>query len=131
MPHYEIFYDDACPMCRFEIMRLLRKDIGQHFTAIDISHPDFVAQAYGESLDVAKMQQLLHVRRNDGVLLIGVDAIAALYRCIGSSWWTGPLTWRMTRPAFARLYAWVARHRYQISALLGFAPRCRDGVCKL
>ncbi|MBM5570179.1 MULTISPECIES: thiol-disulfide oxidoreductase DCC family protein [Deefgea] len=131
MPHYEIFYDDACPMCRFEVLRLLRKDVNRHFTAIDISHPQFAASQYGEGLEMNKMQQLLHVRRDDGVMLIGVDTIAALYRSIGSRWWTGPLTWRLTRPTVARLYAWVARHRYRISALLGFAPRCHDGICRL
>jgi predicted DCC family thiol-disulfide oxidoreductase YuxK len=131
MPHYEIFYDDACPMCRFEILRLLRKDTAHNFIAIDISAAQFDISQYGKGLEVEKMQELLHVRRDDGVMLIGVDAIAALYRSIGSSWWTGPLTWRLTRSAVARLYAWVARHRYRISALLGFAPRCRDGICRL
>ncbi len=130
MPHYEIFYDDACPMCRFEVLRLLRKDSNHSFTAIDISAPQFEIQQYGDGLDVAKMQELLHVRRDDGVMLIGVDAIAALYLAIGSKW-TGLLTWQLTRPTAARLYAWIARHRYRVSALLGFAPRCRDGICKL
>jgi predicted DCC family thiol-disulfide oxidoreductase YuxK len=131
MPRYEIFYDKACPMCRFEIMRLLRLDTKNCFTAIDISAPDFDASTYGYGLEVPQMQRLLHIRRDDGVILIGVDAIAALYRSIGSGWWTGPLTWKLTRPAAAQLYAWIALHRYRISAVLGFAPSCKDGVCKM
>ncbi|WP_410498352.1 thiol-disulfide oxidoreductase DCC family protein [Chitinibacter sp. S2-10] len=127
MPRYEIFYDDACPMCRFEILRLLRLDTENCFSAIDISNP----HADLNGLDIGEMQQLLHIRRDDGQMLIGVDAIAALYQAIGHGWWTGPLLWKISRPAAARLYAWVARHRYRISALLGFAPRCTDGVCKL
>ncbi|WP_035853737.1 thiol-disulfide oxidoreductase DCC family protein [Deefgea rivuli] len=131
MPRYEIFFDNACPMCRFEVMRLLRLDRKNCFTAIDISAPKFDASTYGYGLEMAQMQRLLHIRRDDGVMLIGVDAIAALYRSIGSGWWTGPLTWKITRPAATQLYAWIAQHRYRISALLGFAPRCKDGVCKM
>ena len=131
MPRYEIFYDAACPMCNFEIMRLLKLDTQHCFTAVDISAPQFDTRTEGYGLEMAQMQQLLHIRRDDGVILIGVEAIAALYRSIGSTWWTGPLVWPATRKAASKLYAWVARHRYRISAVLGFAPRCSEGSCKL
>ena len=132
MPRYEIFYDAACPMCRFEIHRLVRHDRQQQFSLQDISSPQFDAALYaGYGLEVAQMQALLHIRRDDGVILIGVDAIAALYRAIGSSWWTPALTGRFTRGTAVKLYAWIAKNRYRLSVWLGFTPSCRDGVCKL
>lgn len=131
MPRYEIFYDAACPMCRHEILRLARLDTQQQFILVDISAATFDSQTDGYGLDVAQMLDLLHIRRDDGQILVGVDAIAALYQTIGYGCWTGPLVWPATRGTSAKLYAWIARNRYRLSAVLGFAPRCKDGVCKM
>jgi predicted DCC family thiol-disulfide oxidoreductase YuxK len=129
MSTYTLFYDHACPMCRHEMLRLKRLDKLNIFTLSNISAPDFELSTAPASME--KMQALLHIRRDDGLVLIGVEAIAALYRAIGKGWWTGPLVWRATYGLASWIYARIARHRYGISVFLGFNPACRDGVCKL
>ncbi|WP_348946388.1 DUF393 domain-containing protein [Chitinibacter sp. FCG-7] len=123
--HYQVFYDDACPLCRFEMLRLQRLSTPGLFAMVDISAADFDASAYGfaSDFDPAALGVLLHIRRNDGVLLVGIDAIAALYRAIGRGWWTAPVQWQFARPTLAALYAWFAANRYRISAGLGFAAK--------
>jgi predicted DCC family thiol-disulfide oxidoreductase YuxK len=129
MPRYDIFYDHACPMCRFEMLRLKHRDAKQCFTLIDISTADFDTHSAAASL--LEMQTLLHILRDDGQILVGIDAIAALYQAIGRDWWTGPLKWQATRGIFAWIYSRIARHRYRISVWLGFTAKCDIKSCRI
>lgn len=129
MPRYDIFYDHACPMCRFEMLRLKQRDIHQRFTLIDISSANFDASSAAARLP--EMQTLLHIRRDDGQIFTGIDAIAALCQAIGRDWWTGPLKWQATRGISAWIYSHVARHRYRISVCLGFTAKCDSKTCQI
>ncbi|WP_373973708.1 DUF393 domain-containing protein [Chitinibacter sp. SCUT-21] len=133
MPQYQVFYDRACPMCRFEILRLDRLAAPGCFELIDISAADFNAADFGVSQ--AALEAQIHIRAltPDAPWLIGIDAIAALYQAIGSTWWQGPLHWRATRGTVAALYRWVAAHRYAVSRALGFKPHadCTTGSCSI
>ncbi|QLI81643.1 DUF393 domain-containing protein [Chitinibacter fontanus] len=133
MPRYQIFYDDACPMCRFEMLRLQRLSVAGQFELIDISAADFIAADYGVTQQA--LETLLHIREQQGTCFgpwqTGIEAIACLYTAIGQGWWTGPLRWRATRGVMARMYRWVAANRYVVSRVLGFQAhqRCSTGYC--
>jgi predicted DCC family thiol-disulfide oxidoreductase YuxK len=133
MPQYQVFYDHACPMCRFEILRLQRLAPHGQFELIDISATDFNAANFGVSQAALEAQIHIRAQTPNAPWLIGIDAIAALYAAIGSTWWQGPLHLRATRGFVAALYRWVAAHRYGVSRVLGFKSHadCASGACSI
>lgn len=127
-----IFYDHACPLCRFEMQHLKRLDKHRRLTQIDISTPDFVAADW--SLNPADLDRALHVLAPSGEWLVGMPAVRHVYRQLGM----GCLMAVTELPGIAALfdsaYLRFARNRTQISGWLGlrFGLRgCTDGACSL
>jgi predicted DCC family thiol-disulfide oxidoreductase YuxK len=68
-----VWYDGGCPMCRQE-MRWLRGHTGSSVSFVDLTT--------ATALPVARttLMQRLHAQEQDGPLLAGVDAFAALWQ---------------------------------------------------
>ncbi|HEY9104149.1 DUF393 domain-containing protein [Chitinimonas sp.] len=125
MTELTVFFDSQCPLCAAEMRRLSRWDRQGRLAYIDMQGEGFDATRYGASY--AAMDAQLHAQTADGQMLVGIDAISAIYQAVGKGWLTWPLRWQWARPTLSWGYRRLARYRYQISRLLGFA--CPDGVC--
>ncbi|MET3133463.1 putative DCC family thiol-disulfide oxidoreductase YuxK [Oxalobacteraceae bacterium GrIS 1.11] len=123
-----LFFDGHCAFCAAEMRSLQRWDRAGKLAFVDIAAPDFSAAILG--VEYAALDLALHSLTADGAVLVGIDSILAAYTLVGRAWLVAPLRVRALRPLMAYLYRQFARHRYQISAWLGYAPPCRDGVCQ-
>lgn len=115
-----LFFDGACPICRFEMDRLRDRDGLRRLAFVDICAPQFDPRAWPGthpgSLD--DMKRLIHALRPDGSMAIGVDALTLAYRAVGLGHWLLPASLPLLRPLCDRAYAAFARNRYAVSALL-------------
>ena len=112
-PFSVVLYDRSCPLCRSEIERLAHRDHAGRLQLVDISAADFDPDLWNFSLE--SLNRALHVRCPDGQWLIGVSAVAHVYRQVGLGW----LWWSSRLPLLSRLmqilYLRIARHRYVLS----------------
>jgi len=72
-----VYYDGRCHLCSREIEHYRRCAGSEALNFVDITHPDFSADA--EGLDVEAINRHLHVRRADGSLAVGVDAFIEIW----------------------------------------------------
>lgn len=126
MSTLKVFFDSQCPLCAEEMRRLAVWDRQHRLQMIDIQQAGFDAGAYGATW--AAMNSELHVQDDQHTLLIGIDAICAIYIAVGKGWMVWPLRQHWARPVLQRAYRWFAQHRNRISGWLG-KPQCSDGVC--
>lgn len=125
-----LFVDGACPLCTAQAARLRSWDRAGRLAFTDISLPGFDPAPYGTTLDAMRTE--LHGVAESGRLLAGMDCIAEACRLTGRGWLAWPLRVRALRPLLAASYRLLARHRYRVSRLFGFAPPpCHDGACAL
>lgn len=125
-----LLYDGHCTLCVSEMRRAARLDRQQRLNFIDISDGDLAQRLREGGCDCAAALGLqrsallwrLHAIDDDGQLLIGMDAIRALYAALGFAWLARPTGWPVLRPVFDRLYAAFADHRYVFG-------RCESGQC--
>ncbi len=78
MSRLEIWYDGACPLCRREIALMRRLDRARRIDFIDLTDPGVTAAC---PRDPAEMLARFHARE-DGVLLSGAAAFAAMWRAV-------------------------------------------------
>ena len=118
MPRWRIFYDDQGEICQASLAWLRILDPGKRVEAIPIT------ACQGPAPQEALLREL-HAVGDDGRVLRGSEALAALAREFRPVWWLG---WLASLPglrtAAASMYRWVARHRYGLS-------RCRGGQCRV
>ncbi len=95
----EVWYDGACPLCTREIALLRRLDRGGRIRFTDVA--DGAASC---PLDRGAMLARFHARE-DGVLLSGAAAFAAMWRAI-------PLLWPLGQVARVPLVLWVLEWAY-------------------
>ena len=107
-------YDGACPMCAGEVEGLRRRDREGRLCLVDISAPSFDASRYGRTLD--ELMTRMHAIDGDGRTLVAMDAVRAAYAAVGLGWLVAPTRWPFFKPLFDRLYDWIARNRYRLSA---------------
>lgn len=109
----EVWFDGGCPLCRREIALMQRLDRAGRIRFIDLTHADSLCP-----LDPAAMLTRLHAREN-GVMLSGAAAFAAMWRCIPL---LRPLGLAARLPAIAALLEWLytrfLRVRPRLQALL-------------
>lgn len=108
-----LLYDGACPVCTLEMDNLKARNADNLLRFIDISVPGFDASPYGAS--IAEMNALIHARRADGTLVIGVEVFRLAYGAVGLGRWVAPTGWPLLKPLFDAAYAVFARHRYFFS----------------
>jgi predicted DCC family thiol-disulfide oxidoreductase YuxK len=118
IPLLTVYYDGSCGLCSAEMQEIKRMDQADEVALVDCAAIDFDdshPRAHGATREA--LMGALHVEDALGDWHRGVDAIALLYATVGAPWlaraWAHPLT----RPITRRVYPWVVRHRYRLSAL--------------
>lgn len=127
-----LYFDSACPFCRLEMGHLRAWDRAGRLGFVDIAQLDFDPAPLGVTL--AALNLALHGLREDGVMLVGTDAILAAYTLAGRGWLVWPLRVRLLRPLMAAAYRSFARNRYRISRWLGLGsggPACDGERCAM
>ena len=123
----QVFFDDACPICRRETAHVRKRDKLGRADWIDIAAPGFDAAAYG--LDPVRVHEVMHARGTDGTVYQGLDAVIFFMRVLPKTFITGPLLLLLKIPGMmipARAYyRWFARNRYRL------AGRCTPESCEL
>jgi len=105
-----IYYDDECRFCRDMLRRFGRTLARRKFTFVPLQSRG-AAIVLGVSED--HLLDEMRVRLDDGAVLGGASAVAAMARRI---WWAWPL-WALSRvpgamPLLNAGYRWVARNRH-------------------
>ncbi len=127
-----LYFDNACPFCRREMVRLRRWDRAGRLAFVDIAAPEFDPAPLGASL--AAMNTELHGLRADGAMLVGTSAILEAYTLVGRAWLVWPLRVPALRPLLASAYRSFARNRYRISRWLridGARRVCDSDRCQI
>ena len=75
-PTLTVWFDGACPLCTREIALMRRLDRAQRIDFIDVAEPNATCP-----IDPARLLARFHARE-DGVLLSGAAAFAAMWRAI-------------------------------------------------
>jgi predicted DCC family thiol-disulfide oxidoreductase YuxK len=142
-----VFFDGRCSMCRNEMAEIAQLDARHELNFVDCSAAGFDARPWlREGVAHGDMMTALHVRDVLGDWHRGPDAVGLLYATVGAPvlarLWTHPLL----RPVMRRLYPWVAKHRYLLSALglslispwvlrlfarRSHRPTCEHGACDM
>jgi len=73
-----VYYDGLCQVCSREIDHYRRQIGARNLRFVDIFSPDFSAER--EGLDPARVHQVMHVRRRDGTLALGVEAFIEIWQ---------------------------------------------------
>jgi predicted DCC family thiol-disulfide oxidoreductase YuxK len=126
-----VFYDGACPICRYEIQHLKKLDRRDRLEQVDISTPAFVAEAWNANLD--DMNRALHVLTASGEWLVGMPAVRHVYREVGIAW----LIVLSELPVIAALldagYLYFSSSRMEISRWTGIGSHeiCSDDLCEI
>jgi predicted DCC family thiol-disulfide oxidoreductase YuxK len=107
-----LYYDGACPMCRAEMHNLMLRNTRELLAFVDIAVPGFSGQPPGVSQQA--LMTLMHARRADGTLVVGVDVFRLAYEAAGLPWVTRLVSLPVIGPLTERLYPWVARFRNHI-----------------
>lgn len=79
--NYKVYYDGLCHLCSKEMNQYKKIDKEKKISFIDITAKDFNAE--DEKLDRKKVQDVLHVRNNEGKLLTGVDSFISIWDTLG------------------------------------------------
>jgi predicted DCC family thiol-disulfide oxidoreductase YuxK len=137
-----LLYDGACQLCKLEMDNLKARDALNRLVLVDIAQPGFDPAPFGATLDA--MQALIHARRPDGSLVVGVEVFRLAYGAVGLGWLTAPTALPGLQPLLERAYAVFARNRYAVSGALAplithIAARralrrtqaCRSGNCPI
>ncbi len=110
-----IFFDGACRLCRSEIDNLAARDGRGALVFVDCSAPSFSDDGMPHSR--AEMMQSIQGRFGDGTWIRGVDVFVVAYEAADMPWLSRMLAHRWVKPMMVRLYPWIARHRYVLSAI--------------
>ncbi len=121
-PELTIFYDGGCPLCAIEMRHLKKRNQEGRLAFEDIMATDFTARY--PSLDWQALNDRIHAMKNDGSLVVGLDATHQAWRLVGRGWLYAPLRWPLIRPVADWLYVKFARHRYTVSYWLTGQKRC-------
>ncbi len=98
MSEITVWYDQGCPLCRREIALMRRLDRGGRIRFVDAADVEIVCP-----LDRAKMLARFHAME-DGKLLSGAAAFAAMWRAIPILW---PVGMAARLPGAERLLEWA------------------------
>lgn len=111
-----VYFDGACPLCAAEIRILAARNRHHLLHFVDLSQPGVELMC---AVVCSRAMENIHAVLDDGRTLVGVPVFAEAYRRADLPLlaWLLSRTWLrwLLEPA----YAFFARHRARISALLG------------
>ena len=123
-----IFYDGLCQLCSREIELFQHRVRDGSLAYVDISLPDFDAARYG--IDRVRVKKHMHVRDEEtGSMLIGVDALLAMWDCVPGFRWLAKFTRlpgvRQLSNLGYSLFAWIRPYLPKRKR-----PTCDTGACQ-
>jgi len=108
-----VWFDGACPLCRREIALMRRLDRRRVLQLIDVSDTSTACP-----LDRATLLARFHAQVDDGPLLVGAAAFAAVWRALPGLRLLGAVArWRPVAWLLERAYDAFLRHRPRLQAL--------------
>jgi len=111
--HITVWFDGACPLCRREIALLRRLDHHGLLRLVDVS-----TAAAGCPLDRAALLARFHAQVDDGPLLDGAAAFAAVWGALPRLRLLGRVArWPLVAWLLARAYEAFLRQRPRLQAL--------------
>jgi len=117
-----MYYDGGCPVCMRGVVHWGRLDWARRIEWVDLmDRPDALER---DGVSFAEAMDVLHVRRRDGTLAVGVPAFAALWADLPGYRWLARLlspTWLMA----------LADRFYRVTHRGRFLRRYRDGACAM
>jgi len=125
----EFLYDGSCPICRYDVARLYNADHHRQIIFIDVTAPDFEAEAYGRTRQALLAR--IHARRADGVIVEGPEVFRLALTALGYGWLVIPTRWPLFSQATEISYNWFARHRGSLARRLGGFYSRRIPKCDL
>jgi predicted DCC family thiol-disulfide oxidoreductase YuxK len=113
-----LIYDGSCGLCRGGVSWISRRAVRGHFEFLPCQAAERRAR-YPWMSDRACLEAMQLILP-DGRILAGDAAIPEILRRLrGWRWLAGVFRLPGVEALAPLLYAWVARHRYQISCMLG------------
>ena len=124
MQRASVLFDSQCGVCRSGTAMLARLDTGQRFEFLSLDCPTAASLVPGNSRE--ELFREMHVVDPDGSVYSGAEAVRVIALRVPSLWWSIPYLFLPgSLPMWRRLYAAVARRRYQLSERFG----CDGGTC--
>lgn len=118
-----MLYDDACPMCTFQMKTITWLDWFGTCRFVPVSSP--TSQAAAPKLSREDLMAAMHCIASDGRIYRGARAIRFLGMRIPL---LIPLALVLWIPGIIQIaeiiYQWISRHRYQLSRIFGCAGAC-------
>lgn len=136
MTQTAILFDGQCLVCQQSVALIRRLDRTHVILPVDLHDKTATAAAVATAapnhdLSDATLMHEIHVLMPDGQLLGGYPGVRAIAQAIPLTRWIAPiLGWPGIAWLGARVYSWIATHRYQINRLFG-VEICTDGTCAL
>jgi predicted DCC family thiol-disulfide oxidoreductase YuxK len=118
-----VLYDDACPLCTFQMRTLTWLDWFNFVSLLPISHPQ--AAAIAPSLTREDLLEAIHCVAADGQIHRGARCIRfvglrmPLLVPIALFLWLPGVIW-----VAEKFYMWVSRNRHLLSRLFGCKEAC-------
>jgi len=113
-----VYFDGACPLCREEMLALKSFDAHARLELRDASLPGFHDSALADAgIGRDDLMQAIHARDAAGHWYRGVDVFVLAYGAAGLHGVALVFAHPWLKPAWDRLYPWVARYRQPLSRL--------------
>ena len=80
-----VFFDGLCPLCSREIEHYKRQNGADKILFKDITEPSFHPQA--EGVDPVLVHKVMHVKRTNGSMALGLDAFIEIWKNLPSFTW--------------------------------------------
>lgn len=124
-----VYYDGACPLCTAEIGHYETREGADRLRFVNVAEPD---ARIGPELDPDTALRRFHVRRPDGTLLSGAEALTEIWDTLPGWRWLARLARVPGVPWLLeggyRLFLPIRPTLSRIAARLGARPRTLDKV---
>lgn len=123
--------DGKCPVCQQQKQLLESRDTSGAIQFVDISDEGYDPEL-NAGIDFEDAMASIHaIRRTDGQVLAGIDALRALYSQVGLGWVFAAASVPFLRPLVSALYKWFSAARLRASGrddLLDALQAAAEGI---
>jgi predicted DCC family thiol-disulfide oxidoreductase YuxK len=124
-----VVFDGHCSFCTAQVEKIRRWDSGRMLAYLSLHDPEVERRWPG--IDNDRLMKEMLVVDQTGNRYWGPEAIRYLTRRLPRLWWAA---WVFCLPGamfvWRRIYRWVARNRYRISAKFS-KNSCDSGTCQI